>query len=143
MNIGLIGCGNMARAMARGWGRPVLCFDPMAERAQALAQETGGEALDSNAEVAARADLIVLCHKPAQLGRGHGEHAAARQRLHPGRRLLQGNGGVGGGADAPGSHDQGQAHHRVDAGERDPDAGLTVAVFAQRRVVADLEAPPR
>ena len=69
MNIGLIGCGNMARAMARGWGRPVLCFDPVAERAQALAQETGGEALGSNAEVAARADLVVLCHKPAQLGK--------------------------------------------------------------------------
>jgi pyrroline-5-carboxylate reductase len=68
MNIGLIGCGNMARAMARGWGRPLLCFDPVAGRAQALAQETGGEALDSNAEVAARADLVVLCHKPAQLG---------------------------------------------------------------------------
>ncbi len=69
MNIGLIGCGNMARAMARGWGRPVLCFDPVAERAQALAQETGGEALGSNAEVSARADLVVLCHKPAQLER--------------------------------------------------------------------------
>jgi pyrroline-5-carboxylate reductase len=69
MNIGLIGCGNMARAMARGWGRPVLCFDPVAERAQALAREMGGEALGSNAEVAARADLVVLCHKPAQLER--------------------------------------------------------------------------
>lgn len=67
MNIGLIGCGNMARAMARGWGRPVLCSDPVIERAQALARETGGEALRSNAEVAARADLVVLCHKPAQL----------------------------------------------------------------------------
>jgi pyrroline-5-carboxylate reductase len=67
MNIGLIGCGNMARAMARGWGRPMLCFDPLIERARALARETGGEVLDSNAEVAARADLVVLCHKPAQL----------------------------------------------------------------------------
>ncbi|HTA14333.1 MAG TPA: pyrroline-5-carboxylate reductase [Solirubrobacteraceae bacterium] len=67
MNIGLIGCGNMARAMARGWGRPVLCFDPIAERAQALAQETGGQALASNVALAERADLVVLCHKPAQL----------------------------------------------------------------------------
>ena len=67
MNVGLIGCGNMARAMARGWGRPVLCFDPLSERAQALAEEIGGEALSSNAEVAERADLVVLCHKPAQL----------------------------------------------------------------------------
>ncbi len=57
----------MARALARGWGRPVLCFDPVAERARALAEETGGEALASNAEVASRAELVVLCHKPAQL----------------------------------------------------------------------------
>jgi pyrroline-5-carboxylate reductase len=67
MQIGLIGCGNMARAMARGWGEPVLCFDPVSERAQALALETGGEALPSGVEVARRADLVVLCHKPAQL----------------------------------------------------------------------------
>jgi len=67
MQVGLIGCGNMARALARGWGRPVLCADPIAERARALAEELGGEALASNTEVAARAELVVLCHKPAQL----------------------------------------------------------------------------
>jgi pyrroline-5-carboxylate reductase len=67
MQIGLIGCGNMARALARGWGRPVLCADPIADRAVALAQETGGEALADNAAVAQRADLVVLAHKPAQL----------------------------------------------------------------------------
>jgi pyrroline-5-carboxylate reductase len=57
----------MARAMARGWQRPVLCFDPVVERAEALAKETGGEALGSSAQVAERADLVVLCHKPTQL----------------------------------------------------------------------------
>lgn len=67
MQVGLIGSGNMARALARGWGRPVLCTDPVRERADALAAETGGEALAGNAEVAQRADLVVLCHKPAQL----------------------------------------------------------------------------
>ncbi|HZL48116.1 MAG TPA: pyrroline-5-carboxylate reductase [Solirubrobacteraceae bacterium] len=67
MQIGLIGAGNMARALARGWNRPVLVADPVAERAQALAAEVGGEALTTNAEVAERADLVVLCHKPAQL----------------------------------------------------------------------------
>jgi pyrroline-5-carboxylate reductase len=67
MRVGLIGAGNMARALARGWGRPVLCFDPVAARARELAAETGGEALASNSEVAARAELVVLCHKPAQL----------------------------------------------------------------------------
>src|SRR5580692_2789490 len=73
MQIGLIGCGNMARALARGWGRPVLCADPITERAQALAEELGGEAFATNAEVAARADLVVLCHKPAQLAMVAGE----------------------------------------------------------------------
>ncbi len=67
MQIGLIGCGNMARALARGWQLPVLCTDPYTDRARALAQEVGGEALASGAEVAERSDLIVLCHKPAQL----------------------------------------------------------------------------
>jgi pyrroline-5-carboxylate reductase len=67
MRIGLIGAGNMAGALARGWGEPVLCSDSGSGRAQALAKELGGEALDSNIEVAKRADLIVLCHKPYQL----------------------------------------------------------------------------
>src|SRR5271156_6637521 len=67
MQIGLIGCGNMARALARGWGRPLVCADPVADRASALAAEVGGEALATNAQVAERAELVVLCHKPAQL----------------------------------------------------------------------------
>jgi pyrroline-5-carboxylate reductase len=67
MVVGLIGAGNMARSLARGWGRPLLCADPVAERARALAAEVGGEALATNAEVAERAELVVLCHKPAQL----------------------------------------------------------------------------
>ena len=56
----------MARAMARGWGDPVLCSDSGSGRAQALADELGGRAA-SNAEVAAEADLVILCHKPYQL----------------------------------------------------------------------------
>ncbi len=75
MQIGLIGAGNMARALARGWGRPILCADPVTERAQALVDELGGEALGDNAEVARRADLVVLCHKPAQLQGVAGEVA--------------------------------------------------------------------
>jgi len=65
--IGLVGSGNMARALARGWGEPVLCTDALPERARALAEETGGEAVEGNGALADRADLIVLCHKPAQL----------------------------------------------------------------------------
>jgi pyrroline-5-carboxylate reductase len=66
MQVGLIGAGNMARAIARGWGDPILCSDGGSGRARELARELGGQAFDSNVEVAARADLVVLCHKPAQ-----------------------------------------------------------------------------
>jgi pyrroline-5-carboxylate reductase len=37
------------------------------EKARALAEELGGEAVDSNAALAERADAVVLCHKPGQL----------------------------------------------------------------------------
>src|SRR5439155_2146428 len=67
MVVGLVGSGNMATALARGWGEPVLCTDVFEERAQALAAATGGEAVASTAELAARADLVMLCHKPYQL----------------------------------------------------------------------------
>ncbi|HLH66286.1 MAG TPA: pyrroline-5-carboxylate reductase dimerization domain-containing protein [Solirubrobacteraceae bacterium] len=66
MRVGLIGSGNMARALARGWGEPVLCSDGGSGRAAALAAELGGRAAD-NLEVAQEADVVVLCHKPAQL----------------------------------------------------------------------------
>jgi pyrroline-5-carboxylate reductase len=67
MQIGFIGSGNMARALARGWGDPVLCTDSGSGRAAALAAELGGEAVASNRELAERADVVVLAHKPAQL----------------------------------------------------------------------------
>src|SRR5919204_2347749 len=67
MRAGLIGAGNMASALARGLGVPVVVSDIVHEKAAALAQETGGEAVASNAEVAERSDVLVLCHKPAQL----------------------------------------------------------------------------
>src|SRR6476661_8563029 len=67
MRVGFIGSGNMARALARGWGDPVLCTDSGSGRAAALARELGGEAIASNRELAERADLIILAHKPAQL----------------------------------------------------------------------------
>lgn len=66
MQVGLIGAGNMARALARGWGDPILCSDGGSGRARELVAELGGEAL-SNREVAERADIVVLCHKPFQL----------------------------------------------------------------------------
>jgi pyrroline-5-carboxylate reductase len=65
--IGLVGSGNMARAIALGLGEPVLCTDALPDRAQALAEATRGEAVAGNGALADRAELIVLCHKPAQL----------------------------------------------------------------------------
>lgn len=90
MAVGLIGAGNMARALARGWGEPVLVSDIDAGRARALAEETGGEALPDNAAVAERADLIVLCHKPPQLeevAAGIGDRATALVSILAGTTL--------------------------------------------------------
>ena len=65
--LGLIGSGNMARALARGWAEPVLATDSGSGRARRLVDEVGGEALRSNAELAERAGAVVLAHKPYQL----------------------------------------------------------------------------
>jgi pyrroline-5-carboxylate reductase len=90
MKVGLIGAGNMARAMARGWGDPVLVSDSGSGRARALAAELGGRAA-SNAEVAREADLVVLCHKPYQLRQVALEvapHARAVASVVGGTRIL-------------------------------------------------------
>jgi pyrroline-5-carboxylate reductase len=67
MKLGLIGAGNMASALARGIGEPLLVTDIDGAKAQALADELGGEAVGSNADLAERSDAVVLCHKPKQL----------------------------------------------------------------------------
>jgi pyrroline-5-carboxylate reductase len=69
MIVGFVGSGSMAAAMARGWCGEVeamLFSDGGSGRAAALAEELGGEAV-SNAELAERADLVVLAVKPAML----------------------------------------------------------------------------
>jgi pyrroline-5-carboxylate reductase len=67
MQIGLIGAGNMARALARGWGEPVLATDGGSGRAAALVEELGGAVPASNSELADHVDLVVLACKPYQL----------------------------------------------------------------------------
>jgi pyrroline-5-carboxylate reductase len=70
MVIGFVGAGNMAAAMARGWVgefERMLFSDSGSGRAARRAEEVGGEALDSNGELAAAADLVVLAVKPAKL----------------------------------------------------------------------------
>jgi pyrroline-5-carboxylate reductase len=66
MKLGLIGAGNMASALARGIGEPVLVHDIDAPKAEMLAAELGGEAVSAG-RVAEEADVVVLCHKPQQL----------------------------------------------------------------------------
>lgn len=59
----------MAAAIARGWAgefEQMLFSDSGSGRAQALAEELGGEAI-SNQEVARRADLVLLAVKPNKL----------------------------------------------------------------------------
>jgi pyrroline-5-carboxylate reductase len=69
MEIGFIGSGSMAAAMARGWrgaAERMVFSDSGSGRARALADELGGE-VGSNAEIAARADFVVVAVKPAKL----------------------------------------------------------------------------
>jgi pyrroline-5-carboxylate reductase len=83
MIVGFAGSGNIAAAMVRGWaagdGGPerMLFTDSGSGRAAALAAEVGGEALGSNAELAERADLVVLAVKPKDLGSVAAETQAA------------------------------------------------------------------
>jgi pyrroline-5-carboxylate reductase len=78
VQVGFIGAGSMARALARGLADPVLASDGGSGRAAALAEELGGEALD-NAAVAKRADVLVLACKPYQLAQVAPNLQAARQ----------------------------------------------------------------
>lgn len=57
----------MASALARGWGDPVLCTDAVPGKAEALVEELGGEAVETNAALALGSDALFLCHKPDQL----------------------------------------------------------------------------
>jgi pyrroline-5-carboxylate reductase len=81
MNIGFVGAGNMAGAMARGFkdeAEGLLFTDAGSGRALALATEVGGEAVASNDELAQRADVVVLAVKPAKLDDVAAELAGAK-----------------------------------------------------------------
>jgi pyrroline-5-carboxylate reductase len=73
MKVGFVGAGNMAGGLARGWaaarGEPgapeaMLFADADSAKAQALAEDVGGEAVEGNVSVADGADLVVLAVKP-------------------------------------------------------------------------------
>jgi pyrroline-5-carboxylate reductase len=67
MKLGFIGAGNMASALARGIGEPVVVTDLVPGKAEALVEAVGGEVLETPAYVADAADAVVLAHKPGQL----------------------------------------------------------------------------
>jgi pyrroline-5-carboxylate reductase len=67
MKLGFIGAGNMASALARGIGEPIVVTDVVHGKAEALVEQVGGEVLETPAYVADAADAVVLGHKPAQL----------------------------------------------------------------------------
>jgi pyrroline-5-carboxylate reductase len=80
MIVGFIGSGSMAAAMARGWAGEfelMLFSDSGSGRAAELAAELGGE-VAANAEIAERADLVVLAVKPAALDAVASELGGAR-----------------------------------------------------------------
>jgi pyrroline-5-carboxylate reductase len=80
MIVGFVGSGSMAAAMARGWtGQLEMLFsDSGSGRAAKLARELGGEAA-ANAEIAERADFVVVAVKPAALDAVAPELGAARK----------------------------------------------------------------
>jgi pyrroline-5-carboxylate reductase len=81
MRIGFIGAGSMGSALARGLGEPAVVYDADHERAEALSAEIGGSVAGSNSELAGQVDLVILCHKPAQLGDVAEEAAAAAKAV--------------------------------------------------------------
>jgi pyrroline-5-carboxylate reductase len=71
--VGLVGAGNMAGALARGWAAAdtgpdtLILSDIDAPRAKALAESVGGRQADSNQELADSVDVVVLAVKPGAL----------------------------------------------------------------------------
>lgn len=88
MDIGIIGCGNMGGAMARHLldrVQPLLCHDPDPATRAAMA-EAGADIADSAADLAARADVIVLSLPNAAIVRA--VMADIAPHLRPGATVL-------------------------------------------------------
>jgi pyrroline-5-carboxylate reductase len=86
MRLGFVGAGNMASGLARGWaaakGEPgspeaMLFADADPDRARALAEEVGGQAIEGNRALAEESDLVVVAVKPNVLDQVAEEVAAA------------------------------------------------------------------
>ena len=81
MQIGLIGSGNMARALARGWGRAGCCAPTRWPSARGRSpRRPGARRSPRTPRWRSAPSCVVLCHKPAQLRDVAGEVGAARAR---------------------------------------------------------------
>jgi pyrroline-5-carboxylate reductase len=76
---GFLGAGRMATALALGLARAglaeprqLLASDPMPGAREAFAKATGGQAVESGAEVVAKSDVIVVAVKPQQMSEALG-----------------------------------------------------------------------
>jgi pyrroline-5-carboxylate reductase len=72
VNLGFLGAGHIARALAQGWARDrtapdLVFFDIDAPRAAALAAETGGSSAASAADLVAAADLVLVAVRPPEV----------------------------------------------------------------------------
>lgn len=74
MNVGFIGAGHIAHALAQGWSRPGLADAPRlaftdvdAQRAAATAAATGGVAVATAAELVAGAHIVIVAVRPQQV----------------------------------------------------------------------------
>src|SRR5438067_7090690 len=83
MPIGFIGCGKMASALAEGVARAgvfspdeIFISDPVPEAVVSLAKKIGVRPCESNTEVAAAADTLLLCVKPNDVPAALGELGA-------------------------------------------------------------------
>jgi pyrroline-5-carboxylate reductase len=150
--VGLIGAGNMARSLAgglinNGWPKTALILsDPDANQRHGAQDALGVDVYEDNAEVAARADILVLAVKPQALVEAARALAPAVQRRKPlvvslaaGVRLADIERWLGGalamvrvmpntpalvGSGASGMY----ANARVDAGKRDQAESILRAV---------------
>ena len=73
MIVGLVGAGNMATALARGWAATeagpdeLVVSDVDVDRARLLSETVGARSVSSNRELAESVDVVVLAMKPAAL----------------------------------------------------------------------------
>lgn len=88
MKLGVIGCGNMGKALVGGILEAGLCspgevfvYDAYPEASQSMAAELGVRVVDSNSAVVDASEVILLCVKPQVFGEMMSELGESTDRL--------------------------------------------------------------